>query len=110
MNELIQPGDEQKAVWKAEHLSRLFEEGDKALAVDEAQTIVMDSLIPGFDLKTHALREHSELSMMVTDIMAHAEGVGQLSRGAILHILLVDQVGAQTAQLLEEKARNNKAA
>lgn len=110
MHELLQPGDELKAVWKAEHLSRLFEEGDKALAVDEAQTIVMDSLIPGFELKTRALRDHSLSGVHYTDIMAHAEGVGQLSRGAILHILLVDQVGAQTAQLIEEKARNNKAA
>ncbi|GEM_PF-5951501 len=108
MNELIGPQDEQRAIKTAEHISRPLEDGDEVFALDEANTIVLDKMFPGYDLKTHALAEHTKSGVYYSDIMAHALGVGELSRERVLRILLVDHLGAKTAKLLEEKVRNKE--
>lgn len=110
MNERMEFEDEQKAVLSAEHVARPFEDGDEVFAVDEAQTILMDAMIPGYDLKTRALRKHAITGVIATDIMANALHLGELSLGQAKYILLMDQVGAAAAKRIEEKARNNKAA
>ncbi len=107
MNELMLY-DQQGAVRAAEHISRPFEDGDEVFAVDEANAIVIDGMFPGYDLKTRALNEHSRHNSTYIDIMAHTLGVAELTRKRILHILLVDNITAETANRIEEKAENRE--